>query len=72
MDLRKKAKQIVQPTLFIWGDKDLALDARMVPYCAKGVPRIKTQIVDGATHWVAQDEPEQVHELMKKFLEDNA
>ncbi|CAK8679038.1 unnamed protein product [Clavelina lepadiformis] len=72
INLRKKTKQIVQPTLFIWGNKDMALDARMVPYCAKDVPGITTHIIDGASHWVAQDEPEKVHKLMKTFLENNS
>ncbi|MFH4973708.1 hypothetical protein AB6A40_000417 [Gnathostoma spinigerum] len=63
---------MVKPkTLIIWGTADIALDKAMagmsLQYCEMG----QLRYVDGASHWVQQDEPEKVNEFIENFLMEN-
>ncbi|XP_002130027.2 epoxide hydrolase 4-like [Ciona intestinalis] len=68
LGLPQKCKQVTQPLLLIWGDKDTALDKILIPYCKEHATNIKVCMVEGATHWVMQDEPDIVYNEMDKFL----
>lgn len=60
------------PLLLIWGMKDHALGSEMalpsLYYCENG--RLKE--LPEATHWVQNDEPEKVNELLTEFLKSEA
>ena len=60
--------QVIMPTLLIWGTNDGALDNKLVDDHDKFVKNFTLEKVEGASHWVQQDEPEKVNQLMKDFL----
>ena len=56
------------PTLIIWGKQDPHLSYEMAPlsleYCSDG----QLEAFEDATHWVMQDKPEEVSQLMIDFF----
>ena len=62
------ARQIEVPTLVIWGEQDVALDL----ICLDGTERYVTDLtlrrLPGVSHWVQQDAPEQVNDLLRAWL----
>jgi pimeloyl-ACP methyl ester carboxylesterase len=62
-------ERVRAPTLLIWGEKDQALRPELAPeslnYCTEG--RLE-QFAD-ATHWIPQEYPERVSELLVDHLE---
>ena len=69
LNQKYKVELIKQPTLIIWGNKDNILDVEMVPYLMKEETEdAEMAIIDGASHWVAQDNPAGVCQAMKNFF----
>jgi pimeloyl-ACP methyl ester carboxylesterase len=62
--------KIIVPSLLIWGTKDGALDKQMAERSRKYVNDLTVSYIEGASHWVQQDEPEQFNALMRQFLHD--
>jgi len=62
------AQVIGVPTLVVWGERDVALD----PICLKGTERyvrdLRVKRLPGVSHWVRQDAPQVVNELLQEFL----
>ncbi|VDL67286.1 unnamed protein product [Nippostrongylus brasiliensis] len=60
------------PTLIIWGDRDEFLvkegASASLKYCQDG----KLEYIEGASHWVMQDEPVKVNHLIEEFLASTA
>jgi epoxide hydrolase 4 len=56
------------PTLIVWGERDVALD----PICLNGtdhyVRDLAVKRLPGVSHWVQQDAPQVVNELLREFL----
>lgn len=65
---KQEPKLIDIPTLIIWGTADLALDTSLATDAAKLHRNCTVKLIEGATHWVQQDEPDKVNDLMRKFL----
>lgn len=65
---KTKAEIIKQPTLIIWGKEDHVLDAEMIPVLQQECANSQVAIIDGASHWVAQDKPKEVCAAMGTFL----
>ena len=65
-----KEAKIHCPTLIIFGTEDTAIDKEVME---KARPFVKgpltIQYVEGASHWVQQDEPEKVNSYIAKFLQ---
>ena len=63
-----KDKKVNVPLKIIWGKKDKALVATMAKeslhYCEQG----DLTYIDEATHWVHQDRPDKVNQLIEAFL----
>ncbi|RMH96309.1 MAG: alpha/beta hydrolase [Calditrichaeota bacterium] len=61
-------REISVPTLLIWGVRDAFLGVELaqpsIEFCSRG----RLELIDGATHWVAQEEPKRVNRLMLNFL----
>ena len=61
-------KMVQAPTLIIWGTGDTALGKPLaemsLKYCQDG----RVQYIEGASHWVQQEEPQKVNEFITKFL----
>ena len=62
------AQVIEVPTLVIWGERDVALD----PICLNGTERyvrdLTVKRLPGVSHWVQQDAPQVVNDLLQEFL----
>ena len=63
-----RAQVIGVPTLVVWGERDVALD----PICLNGTERyvrdLRVKRLPGVSHWVQQDAPQVVNELLQEFL----
>jgi pimeloyl-ACP methyl ester carboxylesterase len=63
-------RRIEAPVLVIWGDKDRYLGNEMASPPQKWVPHARVVHIDDATHWVHQDAPEAVNELLVEFCRE--
>ncbi|VDM81610.1 unnamed protein product [Strongylus vulgaris] len=66
---RKPGQDICKPpTLIIWGDQDQFLIKEgatlSLEFCRNG----QLKFIEGASHWVMQDEPEKVNEYVEEFF----
>lgn len=65
-----KSPEIQPPTLVVWGTADLAIEKSLgelsMNYCRDG----RIRFVEGASHWVQQDQPEVCSNYMKEFLKE--
>lgn len=73
--LRHKAKsagsaRITAPTLVIWGTEDKFLGREMAEPSINKCDNGRLVFIEGATHWVQHEEPEQVNLLMRQFIEE--
>lgn len=62
-------RPIKTPTLLIWGDKDGFLESSMADSHGDLVSNLTVKHIPDCSHWVQQDLPDKVNELMKEFLE---
>lgn len=58
------------PTLMIWGEQDHALGKELTFGTAELVPDLRIRYLPDASHWVQQDQPEAVTQLMLEFLRE--
>ncbi|XP_053232231.1 epoxide hydrolase 3-like isoform X1 [Podarcis raffonei] len=64
-----KCKDILVPTLLIWGGKDGFLEQGLIPCIEQNVRKsIKVQLIPEASHWVSEEHPEKVNQMMWAFL----
>ena len=61
-------KRIETPTLLIWGEQDAALTLGLTEGLEEWVPNIRVERIPDASHWVQNDAPGRVNELMLAFL----
>ena len=67
---RKPAKRFSMPVLIMWGDSDSALDPDMAKaHEDSGLyDDITVRVVPSASHWLQQDQPEVVNQIMLTWL----
>lgn len=58
------------PTLMVWGTKDGALEKKMADLSGDYVDHYSVKYVEGASHWVQQEEPDQTNAFIRKFLQE--
>lgn len=56
------------PLLLLWGTNDGALSKEMAELSKNYADNMTLQYVEGASHWVQQDEPEIVNQHLWDFL----
>ncbi len=56
------------PTLMIWGEDDVALCKETSRGTERYVKDLTTRYLPGVSHWVQQDAPEQVNEMLEAWL----
>jgi len=66
-----KNKKVNIPLKIIWGMLDVALEASMAKESLKFCTQGELTYIENATHWVNQDCPEQVNQLIDEFLKSN-
>ncbi len=67
-DLRDDAGKVQTPALLIYGSDDTVTPAKFGQQFADRMPNAKLVVVDGAEHYVHNDQPGQVHKLVRDFL----
>jgi pimeloyl-ACP methyl ester carboxylesterase len=55
-------------TLVLWGERDPALDVRLLGGLEQLVPRVRVERFPRASHWVHADEHERVNDALIEFL----
>lgn len=64
-------KDILVPTLLIWGEKDAYLEKELLPLAQQYVRKsVQVHCIPEASHWVSEDQPEKVNQLMWDFLRE--
>lgn len=61
-------RPIVAPTLLIWGERERYLGIGLTHGLERWVPRIRVERLPDASHWVQNDAPERVNQLILEFL----
>lgn len=69
-DLSSSAKEIKKPTLLIWGDHDMATPIKEGLRLSHLIKGSTLRIIEGASHFVHQEQPQRVAEYMSAFLHD--
>ncbi len=59
------------PTMIIWGMRDPAIPPQLVDGWKSVYPHAEVHRLETASHFLQEDEPEQIVELIKAFLNDN-
>jgi pimeloyl-ACP methyl ester carboxylesterase len=65
--------KIRQPSLFVAGELDgvIAMNRRAFDHLEKSMPNLKRKVlIPGAGHWVQQERPQEVNELLIGFLKE--
>lgn len=66
--LSGKLNPIDMPTLLIWGERDRYLGLRLTEGLDRWVPNLRVERLPNASHWVQNDAPERVNDLLVDFL----
>lgn len=67
-DLSDAAKTINRPTLLIWGSADTETPLREGQRLETLIPNTTLEILSGAGHFLHREKPQEVAELIRKFL----
>jgi epoxide hydrolase 4 len=60
--------KINTPTLFLWGNADVALDFRTTQGTQNYVSDLTFRVLPGISHWVQQEAPEAVNAMLEAWL----
>ena len=55
-------------TLILWGDRDEFQKPKYAPMLANAIPHSSIKWIEGAAHWVTDEQPEAVSELLEALL----
>jgi epoxide hydrolase A/B len=61
---------ITQPTLVITAEFDPVLPAKLAEGMERWIPELRVAHVEGSGHWIQQERPEEVNDLLVGFLAD--
>ncbi|XGV98628.1 MAG: alpha/beta fold hydrolase [Leptolyngbya sp. BL-A-14] len=59
---------LTTPTLMIWGEEDTALGKELTYGTEKYVQDFRIRYIPNCSHWVQQEQPQLVNQLMREFL----
>lgn len=62
------APKIDTPTLVIWGEQDVALDISLLDGTEEYVSDLTVRRLPDASHWVQQDQPDEVNAILTAWL----
>ena len=65
---RRRVEKIDTPTLLIWGEADAALGIELAEGSAACVRDFTLARIPACSHWVQQEQPEQVNAILEKWL----
>jgi len=58
------------PTLIVWGTGDVYLSKKLPVTSAEFIERCQVKFIEGASHWVQQDAPQEVNKHLRQFLKE--
>lgn len=61
--------KISPPILLLWGTGDLFLTKQLAEASRSYAQDFKLVFIEGASHWVQQDRPDEVNQHMREFFE---
>jgi pimeloyl-ACP methyl ester carboxylesterase len=64
----RNASIIRVPTLFLWGDADVALSLRTTRGTEQYVSDLTLRVLPGVSHWIQQEAPEAVNAMLEAWL----
>ena len=67
-EMRALLRKIEAPTLVIWGEKDVFLSQELADPGPLWVPDLRVERFPNASHFVAEDRPDEVNALLLDFL----
>ncbi|MDD5289085.1 MAG: alpha/beta hydrolase, partial [Dehalococcoidales bacterium] len=67
-DVMEQLPNIKVPTLIIVGTEDVMTPVKYSQYLANKIPGSKLVIIQGATHSVAQEKPDEVNRVIKEWM----
>jgi pimeloyl-ACP methyl ester carboxylesterase len=67
-DRKEEYPPVEVPTLMIWGEEDSALGKELTLGTEKHVKDFTVRYLPGVSHWVQQEAPEQVNEILEEWL----
>jgi epoxide hydrolase 4 len=67
-DLHAPPQTIAAPTLVVWGEQDPYLGVRLLDHLADWVPNLRLERIADASHWVQNDVPGRVNQLLLHFF----
>jgi pimeloyl-ACP methyl ester carboxylesterase len=66
---RKRGSPLIEtPTLMIWGEEDAALGKELTVGTEHHVKQLTLRYLPEASHWVQQDDPETVNEMLRAWV----
>ena len=65
----ERKSHISIPTLLIWGEQDIALGIELTYGLEQWVDNIQVKRIPDSGHWVQQEQPDKVNQLMLAFLD---
>jgi len=66
---RREAIPVIKmPTLFLWGDADVALSIRTTRGTEQYVSDLTFRVFPGVSHWIQQEAPEEVNAMLEAWL----
>ncbi len=68
--LTTRRESIHQPTMVIWGLKDVALSPRLLDGLEEYVPDLRVERIEDCGHWVPEEKPRLVADLLTDFFSD--
>ena len=69
IEMKSAFPRIETPTLVIWGDGDVVLDASCLDGLDRHVSDLSVRRLPGVSHWVQEEVPQTVNEIIKAFLQ---
>jgi len=64
----RPTREVGVPTLLVWGDQDAALSTELTEGLARWVPDLRVERFPEASHWVQNERPEAVNDVLSGFL----
>ena len=67
-DSCRAPQSVPAPTLVIWGEQEAYLNSTLLDRLDRWVPDLRVERIPDASHWVQNDVPERVNELLIRFF----
>ncbi len=68
---QKKVWEILKiPTLMIWGEEDRYLGKELTYGTEEYVQDLRIRYIPNCSHWVQQEQPMVVNQMMREFLDE--